>query len=182
MSSTLGGHAADTYGNDLMARTGELHRVFAYGSNMHQEDLARWFEANEFDYDASVLGLELGYLVDHTLVWNYLSPVREGGAANVGAAPGKRLPGVILEVDASGLEAIDRKEGYPDRYGRRLETIAVPDGVERQAWVYRVTDAYRREGFTPPRRNYLDLIIAAAERFRFNDAYLEWLRSLETAD
>jgi gamma-glutamylcyclotransferase (GGCT)/AIG2-like uncharacterized protein YtfP len=44
--------------------------------------------------------------------------------------------GVVFDVDAKDLAALDRFEGHPARYIRRHAMVVVPDGTEIRAWVY----------------------------------------------
>lgn len=164
-----------------MSPTEELHRVFAFGSNMNQRDLERWFRKNGYDF-SGVLGVEPGYLDNSRLAWNYLSPVRAGGAANVESAPGQSVPGLILTLDDRALQALDHKEGAPERYRRSLERIRVSEDDYRDAWVYRVTPEFTQAEFTAPKREYIALLVAAAREFRFAESYVEYLQSIETLD
>ena len=76
--------------------------VFAYGSNMHLPDLARW--AAERGLPTPVVRCaRVATLEGYALTWDYRSPTRRGGAANVRPAPGTSTPGVALQVDAPTL-------------------------------------------------------------------------------
>lgn len=157
--------------------------VFAYGSNMDLEDLRRWF--GERGHDANgIQAAECAVLPGYRLVWNYYSPGRRGGAANIEPQIGHELPGVALKVDAAALGAIDAKEGHPRYYSRgdRKMPIRLRDSGEVEAWVYIALP--ERCSATPvrPRRNYLGLMIAAAERYHFPDWYLNELGATPTAD
>lgn len=157
--------------------------VFAYGSNMHLGDLARWMR---------VKGLgELGaprvmpaVLPGHRLVWNYYSPPRLGGAANIEPCGHGDLPGVVIEVDARLLEAIDRKEGHPERYCRGDAPRPVRLLADRfvEAWVYVVRPPYRKPHPVPPRRAYLQLMIEGARQHRLPSWHLESLIGTPVAD
>ncbi len=80
------------------------HRVFAYGSNMDLGDVAAWFEQQQLG-KPNVLHLAVGCLEGHRLVWNYRSPRRGAGAANVEPAVQRSVPGLLLEVDDATLSA-----------------------------------------------------------------------------
>lgn len=92
--------------------------VFAYGSNMHREDLSRWLEAR------GLSGLlpraeEVAILRGHRLPWSYFSRSRGAGAANVAPAEGEEVWGLAQLVDEDLLFALDEKEGHPERTSRR---------------------------------------------------------------
>lgn len=171
-----------------------MHWVFAYGSNMHVGDLARWLRNNGVS-SATVCQVMPAVLPGHRLVWNYYSPVRRGGAANVEPEPRGLVLGLALRVDDAGLAALDRKEGHPQRYAREEQTLVrlergfellvqgVPAALQEElaalspsaasrAWVYRVQPAYRRAQHTPPRRAYLQLMLQAAEQHGFPAWYV----------
>jgi hypothetical protein len=153
----------------------QTHAVFAYGSNMDLDDLARWL--GERGHAAlAPSAVEVGVLEHHRLVWNYRSPSRAGGAANVQRADGEHLPGIVLDVDDALLTALDVKEGHPQRYARALRDVrASPSGAPRSAWVYEVTDAWRLDEDVWPRRAYLDVVLRGA---RFHGLPLEHLDAL----
>ncbi len=149
-----------------------IHRVFAYGSNMHLPDLRRWMEGRGHG-DGSILASSGALLDGWELVWNYRSPTRKGGAANVRERAGAVLPGVVLEVDAGGLRALDAKEGHPGRYSRGDALVEVQiSGGTTGAWLYVVRPEFRSEGMVPPRRAYLELVLAGARAHGLPDKHL----------
>ena len=158
-----------------------IHRVFAYGSNMHVPDLRAWMERKGFS-DAQILGSRSALLHGWELVWDYRSPSRLGGAANVRPNQGKLLPGVVLDLDQRGLDAVDRKEGHPGRYDRtdRLVDVHLPTHDVVSAWLYVVTDAWREPEIVPPRRAYLKLVIEGALTHDLPEWHVEMLRCIET--
>lgn len=158
--------------------------VFAYGSNMHLPDLARWLREHGHPAEAPRRAVP-ARLPDHALAWNYRSRARRGGAANVVRRLGAEVRGVALLVSARLLEAIDHKEGHPNRYDRGAERMvarALADGSPLDAWVYRVTPAHQIDEDVPPRRGYLGLMIEAAETHGLGEAWLCALRALPTLD
>ncbi len=160
-----------------------MSRVFAYGSNMCLPDLARWLRAKGHRPPAD-LRPRPALLPGHRLVWNYFSPPREGGAANVEPCPGRALPGIVFDVDAELLAALDRKEGHPERYSRgdAPRTVELPAGGTLDAWVYVVTPAWARAEPVPPRRAYLDLLVAGARAHGLPGWHVAELLATPTAD
>jgi gamma-glutamylcyclotransferase (GGCT)/AIG2-like uncharacterized protein YtfP len=157
-----------------------LHAVFAYGSNMCLPDLARWL-AERGHPQAAPAKTSPGLLLDHRLVWNYRSPVRKGGAANVQRADGEHLPGVVLHVEHALLVALDEKEGHPERY-LRTERLVETDGEQLHAWVYEVTEEWRNDADIWPRRAYLDVMLRGAADHDLPREHLDMLRALPTMD
>lgn len=159
-----------------------MHRVFAYGSNMCLVDLARWLDARGYPA-LTPLAAEAATLDGWRLVWNYRSPSRDGGAANVERCPrGGALPGVLLTVCDELFAAIDHKEGHPDRYRRRVLPVRRGDGRSTDGWVYVVTDDWRQPADVPPRRAYLDVVLRGARAHRLPAAHLTTLAGLTTLD
>ena len=160
-----------------------LDWVFAYGSNMHLGDLASWFERNGLGH-ARVHRAEPAVLSDYDLAFDYISPSRNGGAANVRPAAGREVPGLALEVNEVALRGLDRKEGHPKRYRRGPDRVVVrlASGEPLRVWLYEVTPEYRESEDVPPRRSYLKLLIEVAERQDFPEWYLDRLRATPTAD
>lgn len=154
--------------------------MFAYGSNMHLPDLARWHRDKGLQAPR-VLSARVAVLGDHELCWNYYSRVRGAGAANVRPAAGREVMGLALTVDDDTFENLDRKEGAPHVYERVRCTVRV-DQTSLPAWVYQVTAAWRRAEFVPPRRSYRQLMLDAACEHGFGEAYLQQLLGVRVAD
>lgn len=156
--------------------------VFAYGSNMELDDLARWL--GERGYPQLVpIAMEPGMLPGYRLCWNYRSPARKGGAANVEPCDGPPLPGLALAVDAALLEAIDHKEGHPERYKRELLPVMLASGRRIEAWVYRVTEDWRVEGEPVwPRGAYLELLLKGARHHGLPDWHIAALEEVPRAE
>ncbi len=159
------------------------HWVFAYGSNMDVVDLERWCSEREVPM-GRVDQVEPAVLSGYALVWNYYSPARGGGAANVEPRAGSELFGLALMVCPTALRAIDAKEGHPRRYRRGPRTVPVQlrSGAEVSAWLYVVREEFRREEQVPPTQHYRDLMLRAARQHDFPEWYLAELEALATAD
>lgn len=157
-----------------------MHWVFAYGSNMHIGDLRRWLMHSNLP-PGRILQAEAAKLVGYRLVWNYYSPVRAGGAANVELAD-TELPGVALWVDADALHALDHKEGYPDRYGRQLVRTSLKRGEQVEAWVYIARACHLHPMPVAPTRHYRALLIDGARAFDLPSSHIRALEGLATRD
>ncbi|MEX1237019.1 MAG: gamma-glutamylcyclotransferase family protein, partial [Pseudomonadales bacterium] len=108
---------------------GEGHYYFAYGSNMN----ARRVAARKMVFSS----YEGGVLPDYRLAFNKRSVKQPGAAsANVIAAPGHRVEGVVYELPGAGeIETMDPFEGHPVRYLRQRLPVICGDGTVL-AWVY----------------------------------------------
>ena len=146
--------------------------IFTYGANMDLAALQHFFRSEEF-YDARILFVEPARLDGYQLVWNYYSPNRNGGAANIERAPERNLPGLLLCVNEQAQIAIDWKEGNGSYYDRGKQKIAVSllRGGELQAWVYAAAPKRISSRIEPPRQTYLNVLLAAAERYQLPDWY-----------
>lgn len=155
-------------------------RIFAYGSNMCIPHVGEWARGRGLDVPR-ILDARAAVLEEHALVWNYRSKRRGAGAANVMRTPGGRVHGVLLETDEAGLSVIDRKEGAPIRYARRLEGVRT--GTETiEAWVYAVTEAYLEPPPVWPNRAYVELIIAGARAANLPRDYVAKLMGIPVVE
>ncbi|HEY6726572.1 MAG TPA: gamma-glutamylcyclotransferase family protein [Polyangiaceae bacterium] len=157
-----------------------MHWVFAYGSNMDLEDLGLWLTKRNLP-PARIVQAQAAKLVGYRLVWNHFSKTRGGGVANIEPADSD-LPGVALCVDHPTLSALDRKEGYPSRYGRALSEAVLGTGTRIQAWAYRVQAEHWLDGIVHPSRHYKGILVRGATRFGLPPEYISHLNALETCD
>ena len=162
-------------------KANKLHRIFAYGSNMHLGDLGRWMHEHGFQAPG-VESVIPALLEDHRLGWNYASRARGAGAANPIPSPGRQFPGVILEIDERTFAAIDHKEGHPHRYcrGEIQESVTLFTGESILAWVYRVIKDHLKEEPIWPSKAYLQLMIEAAREYELPQWYQEELVNTPT--
>lgn len=159
----------------------ELSWVFAYGSNMDLDDLARWLRERGHP-ERAPHEICAAVLEAHRLVWNYRSPARKGGAANIEAHAASSLPGVCLLVDEALLQALDEKEGHPHRYARQLRRVRIAGDRDAFAWVYAVTEAWCQDEPCWPRRAYLDIVLRGARTHELPTWHLDALAKVETVD
>lgn len=157
-----------------------MHWVFAYGSNMDLEDLGLWLTTRNLP-PARIVQARAAKLVGYRLVWNHFSKTRGGGVANIEPADAE-LPGVALKVDGKTLSALDRKEGYPSRYGRLLARAVLGSGTHIQAWAYVVQPEHLREGIVLPSRHYKRILVRGATRFQLPAKHISQLSALLTCD
>ena len=84
--------------------------------------------------------------------------------ANVFAKEGEVAVGILWDIDDKELARLDVREGYPDFYDR-VEAEVMHNGEKKKAWVYYMTDRYRRElaAFSPSKTYYDGVIEGYAE-------------------
>ena len=157
-----------------------MHWVFAYGSNMDLDDLGLWLTRSNLP-PARIVQAQAAKLVGYRLVWNHFSQTRGGGVANIERAESE-LPGVALRVDRQTLSALDKKEGYPSRYGRSLAPAILQSGSCIQAWAYMVQAENVIDGVVLPSRHYKGILVRGATRFQLPAEHIEFLSALETCD
>ncbi len=74
---------------------------FAYGSNLNQEDLNKWCrQRNRPLIDLKSKSPRTCILRDYRLDFNYYSPSRGGGAANIEPSLGEHVEGVLSKCPA----------------------------------------------------------------------------------
>lgn len=151
--------------------------VFTYGSSMNLDSLlerARAFGCERSDFLLSRPATLQGY----ELCWNYFSNRWSSGAANIVAAPGKSLPGVVFKVSEPALRAVDEEEGHPTRRTRGDLPLSVSlsqaDGTEQivSAWVYSVQLYMTNEERVEPSSEYVGIMREGARLHGINPSYI----------
>ncbi len=138
-----------------------MHRYFAYGSNLNEEDLQDWCSRNHRPYP---LGRKVvaGFLPDSRLVFDHHSGSRHGGVLSYrDGCPGQVVQGVVFEVDDDGLATLDKKEGALTNnsgpYVRKRVVVLTADGRQIEAITYQ-TNLGHTEAFTRPHEDYLKVV------------------------
>ncbi len=157
--------------------------VFAYGSEMKHTDLLKWLGAHGYD-TGLVADASAGRLDGYGFVWNYYSPVKRGGTANIEPRKDAVVWGLLWELDSRLITAMDRKQGTPMSYGRgrkRIPVRRIEDGRTVLAWVY--TAKPNRNGRTDiwPTPKYKKRIVEAATFWGFPRQYVDKIRKWNTS-
>ena len=135
---------------------------FAYGSNLDEENWARWCRDRGYDV-ATIEALGPAWLPDHELVFHYQSRLRRGGALDVRTRRGTAIPGALFRVH--DWEGLDAKEGVSGGYYRRIPvTVLTDDGRAHDATTYRVCQE-RVADFVAPSQEYRDMVVRGLTRF-----------------
>ena len=138
---------------------------FAYGSNMASSQLAAWGTEHR--------ALGPAELADHRIAFLRRSIRWQAGAADIIPAPGQSVWGVLWELPF-GPGELDAKEAAGDAYRRRPVTVR-RGGSTVTAMAYEVIDKERRE--VPPRREYLELMLAGAREHGLPETWLSRIES-----
>lgn len=102
--------------------------MFAYGVNTNIEHLLYRCPAWNQQWKPATLP-------DHEMRFNKVYPRSPVSFCNIKRTPGSQTYGVMLWLDAASFDAIDRYEGYPIHYDRKLVT-AICDDQPLRCWVY----------------------------------------------
>lgn len=125
------------------------------------------------------LEVRIGRLDDFELRFDLPVGRGERGVANVAHRPGDHVWGVLWRISADQALHLDRTEGVPRGYYRRLAVdVASDDGTRISAFTYHSPRG--RPGRKPSRR-YLGLLLAGARQHGLPDPWLERLRALPLA-
>ncbi len=144
---------------------------FAYGSNMDAALMRRTCPGHRL--------LGIAELRDHRLAFTRRSLRTGSGVADIVAAAGESVWGVLYELDDEHVAAIDRKEGAGWAYERRPVRVHVharAEASEHEAHAYAVIapDA----AHVRPSEAYLEGLLAAATARGLPDEYVATLTAL----
>ena len=144
-----------------------LSMYFAYGSNLDQAQMSQRCPMAK--------GLGVAVLEGHRLSFTRFSEGWKGGVADVVEAVGDEVWGFLYELTPEDLSALDRYEGYPNYYNRRLLPV-VPkvNHSAVEAWVYFVVN---KQNFVCPAAKYLEVLVKCAKKFGFPQEYVTDLES-----
>ncbi len=149
---------------------------FAYGSNMNSVHLTGWLQ--EFGVLDEPQIMSSATLHGYRLRTNYVAS-RGLGAANVEAAKGWRIEGLLFQITPEIRRGLRAKEGWPTRYQETIELVNVSGRRRRvRALTYQVTDQCRLSKNIPVSGRYRQLILEGARKGGLTAAYQEFLRSI----
>lgn len=164
-------------------------RIFAYGSNMNLQDLGNWLRGRKTPAEAEALvgrlkaSAKLAILDNHALVWNYHSPSRGGGAANIEERQGCHVCGVAFQVDQEWRDLFDCKEGHPSYYTRVLRDVSLlHDTSTVPAWVYYANPCKVSRRPEWPTVEYKSVVLAGARCWNLPESYIQELEAVATRD
>lgn len=149
-------------------------RHFAYGSNMDPEQMN--------DRGAPFTERRRAVLSGWALRFNKKATkdaMKGEGRGNVVIDPKGIVEGVLYSITKSGLDGLDKNEGYPGHYDRKELEVRLDDGTRGKAWVYIAQPQYVQEGLKP-RKEYLAHYLKGKDVL--SPQYYEWLRNTQTVD
>jgi len=152
---------------------------FGYGSNMDRDDLNRWcsLHAPGFKFPEMI---GTGRLAHYRLAFDYYSPGRQGGVADIISAENESVYGILFRISREFQEKVLRiKEGYPKLYNEISVAVSCKGQIYSEVITYRILDEQRKSHHIMPDDYYFNLIYASAVQFDFPQQYLEYLKSLK---
>lgn len=155
-------------------------KYFAYGSNMHKEDLDKWCQSHSCP-KINFLSISPAKLSGFQLGFNYLSATRNSGAANLVKNQDGHVYGLLTEIQEADLRILRKKEGYPKSYDEILVEVEKFDGeVVQDVKTYKVVSAREMLSHQPPTQSYLQLLVKSAKEYKFPNEYIIFLESIDT--
>jgi hypothetical protein len=140
---------------------------FAFGSNLDADQMAQRCPGSRPGFRAR--------LPDHRLAFTHPSRRWGGGAADVIAAPGDSVWGLVWELGPGDLDRLDH---YELGYARIALEVLDDAGRSHPVTSYSV----RTKGEHRPTRLYLDKMLRWGERWQLPPDYLAGLRGVATCD
>jgi gamma-glutamylcyclotransferase (GGCT)/AIG2-like uncharacterized protein YtfP len=133
---------------------------FAYGSNMNHEQMKKRCENAKF--------IERGYIENYDFVYDGYSSYRKGAVGNIIPCEGSIVFGALWEISEDDLKNLDRYEGYPYVYNRKLMIVKDDKGLEYNAWVY----LREPQEIGMPSKEYHDIVIMGAKECNLPEDYI----------
>lgn len=142
---------------------------FAYGSNLHAGDLARYCAAHR--HQAFELRGRAAHLPDHRPAFHYFSTSRQGGALDAAPALGYTCAGALFDLTLDQVAVLDEKESAGVNYERRAVIVSC-EGALIPAFTYCVREE-RRGRFVAPTSEYLQIVSSGYAAFEHDDDNLQ---------
>jgi len=120
---------------------------FAYGSNLSKKQMRERCPESKPRL--------IAILPNYKLVFTDWSRQWRGGVATIKRFSGEKVLGAIYEITESDLRQLDKKEGYPQSYGR-INVIVFDDNNQPIEAMTYIKAGQLREA--PPSKEYLTVI------------------------
>jgi gamma-glutamylcyclotransferase len=149
-----------------------MPKYFAYGSNMSSTQLEERCPSIRFLFIAELRNFRVGF--------TRFSKKRNGGVADIVAAPGESVWGAVFEVDECDLTELDRFEGAqmsPPGYRRCEVQVWTAEGAEATVCTYEVVAKTTVD--LSPSSEYHALIVRGAEHWGLPLEYCGKLKRIE---
>lgn len=146
--------------------------LFAYGSNISAYRMLNERKVN-------FISRKFAILENYKLVFNKVSKNNVYlGFANIEEYNDSVVEGALYEINDIDLKIIDRFEGAPNHYYRKIVDV-ICENIKEQAIVYIANPIMIRENIKPD-KNYLNYILDGKDIF--SKEYFEKLKLTETID
>lgn len=142
---------------------------FAYGSNLHAHDLARYCTAH--GHTPFKLRRRAAHLPDHQPAFHYFSTSRQGGALDVKPSLAHACAGALFDLTPDQVSVLDEKESAGVNYERR-DVLVWCGGALAPAFTYCVRKE-RQGPFVAPTTEYLNIVSAGYAAFAHDDDNLQ---------
>jgi gamma-glutamylcyclotransferase len=156
-----------------------MYRYFAYGSALSKRHIGEW--AAEHGVDARLFARGLpAVLRGYKLIFDVESRFWGGRVANLQAADGGEVHGVLFDIPEPARDAVLRKEGVPTGLSEEIDvTVSDPDGqaVPAKAFVAR---AEKRTVPGAASGRLLAYLVEGAQERGLPASWVEELRKQET--
>ena len=139
---------------------------FGYGSNLNEED---WNSSGNFlPWKEALKIYKPGLLLDYIPLYHYYSSGREGGALDVKPVKGGVVNGMLFLPTSKGWKNVDKKEGNPHYYSRKVVSVQTTSGELLQAVTYIVVDEKKEEYFIEPNEKYRKIVESGMKQLGLN--------------
>jgi len=125
---------------------------FAYGANLNLQGMQ--FRCPGFKKVAPAI------LHNYRLVFR--------GVADVVTAPGAKVMGAVYALNEKHFQALDRFEGFPRMYLRKVVEVETLEGRRIKAVVYIMTKKFKPQA---PSEFYLDTILTGLRQWNLPETY-----------
>jgi cation transport regulator ChaC len=142
---------------------------FAYGSNMATRQMAE----RRIPFDVVGTGRLDGYRVAFTR----RSVRTHTGVADIIPQRGSVVWGVLYELGDAAVPILDRKEGHPWAYERRVIHVRRNGSPEERAFTYRVS--VREDSEVAPSSAYLEAMLEGAREHSLPREYVDLVEGLK---
>lgn len=144
---------------------------FAYGSNMNPERLK--------ERGVEYVVRTKAHLADHRLVFNKMAKDIPGKTfANVEGSKEDTVEGILYLTNEEGIEALDRYEGAPIQYERKICELYLSTQEKLESIVYIANP--NRIGEGKPTREYIAHLLVG--RDVLSEEYIRQIKNVPTLD
>jgi gamma-glutamylcyclotransferase len=144
---------------------------FAYGSNMHPEQMQTRCPGCSF--------VAAARLRDHGLVFSRpWAAWGGGGVADIQPSPGRIVEGVVWQITQTHRGALDEYEEHPTAYTRTDVVVETLAGKRLTAFAY----VAKPMGTYRPGRRYLQALVEGAKAHGLSPEYVTGLEAIPTED